>query len=135
MIAYIFTEPELKFLCGALNARGLEKRRFSEETLTKEECAQAVQSLSEKSFVEIRGEKIIVDSGIVFLIAAMGMAGRLFAGDNFTGYIAGEISLLLIDDPNSGSFMLYPFENEDNLIKWLYENEIYIWKDIKLEDR
>lgn len=135
MIAYIFTEQELKFLCGALGVRGLEKRRFSDKPLTEEECTQALQSLSEKSFIDFRGKNFVIDSGIAFLIVSVGKAERLLAGDGFTGYIAAEISLLLRDDPNSGSFMLYPFENEDNLIKWLYENEIYIWKDIKLEDR
>ncbi len=138
MIAYIFTEQELKFLCGALDVRGLAKHQISDSPVTDAEREQALRTLLEKDFVRTSGDKIIVNSGIALLIGEFEKAKRLLIGYNgrlFTAYIAAEISVLLINDNNSGKYMLYPFENEDNLIKWLHENNIFIWRDIRLEDK
>lgn len=138
IIAYIFTKSELKFLCGALNVRGLAKHQFSDEPLTDKLCAEAVQALSGKAFITVSNDKITVNSGIAFLIDALGKAYRLFIGEDekiFTAYIADEISLLLINDKNSGKYMLYPFENEEKLVEWLNDNNIFTWKDIRLEEK
>lgn len=138
MIAYIFTEPELKFFCGALGVRGLAKHQFSEDPLTDAECEQAIGPLSEKDFIAVQNGGITVNSGIALLIGALGKAKRLLIGDMekiFTAYIADEISLLLINDKNSGNYMLYPFENEDKLVERLHEENIFTWKDIRLEGK
>ena len=138
MIAYIFTEPELKFLCGALNVRGLAKHQFFESTLTDVECKQAVETLLEKDFIAVQSGGIAVNSGISLLISALGKAKRLLIGEDekiFTAYIANEISLLLINDKNSGNYMLYPFENEEKLVERLHEENIFTWKDIRLEGK
>ncbi len=138
MIAYIFTEPELKFLCGALNVRGLAKHQFSENSLTDAEYKQAVDTLSEKDFIAVQSDKITVNSGIALLIGALGKAKRLLIGENekiFTAYIADEISMLLINDKNSVNYMLYPFEHEEKLVERLHEENIFTWKDIRLEEK
>lgn len=138
MIAYIFTEQELKFLCEALGVRGLAKHQFSDSPVTDVEREQAVRTLSEKDFIQKRGGRIIVNSGIALLMGEFKKARRLLIGDNgrhFTAYITAGISVLLINDKNSGKYMLYPFENEDDLIKWLHENNIFMWRDIRLEDK
>ena len=137
MIAYIFTESELKFLCGALGVRGLAKHQFPESPLTDVECKHAIGTLSEKDFIAVQSGGITVNSGIALLIGALGKAKRLFIGDSekiFTAYIADEISLLLINDKNSGNYMLYPFETEDKLVERLHEENIFTWKDIRLEE-
>ena len=136
MIAYIFTEPELKFLCGALNVRGLAKHQFSESPLTDAECEQAIGTLSEKDFISVQSGGIAVNSGIAMLIGTLGKAEKLFIGRNekiFTAYIADEISLLLINDKNSGNYILYPFEHEEKLVERLHEENIFTWKEIRLE--
>ena len=138
MITYIFTEPELKFLCGALNVRGLAKHQFSESPLTDAECEQAIGTLSEKDFIAVQSSGITVNSGIDMLIGSLGKAKRLLIGDGekfFTAYIANEISLLLINDKNSGNYMLYPFEHEEKLVEHLYEENIFTWEDIRLEEK
>lgn len=138
MIAYIFTEQELKFLCRALNVRGLAKHQFPDSALTDIEYGQAVQSLSEKKFITVQNSNIIVNSGIAVLIKTFGTAKHLLVGDNdriFTAYINDGISVLLINDMNSSNYMLYPFEDENNLVERLHENNIYTWKDIRLEDK
>lgn len=137
MIAYIFTETELKFLCGLLGVRGLAKHQFSDSSVSGAECEQAVRSLSEKDFVTVREDGITVNSGIALLIDSLGKAERLLIGEGekiFTAYISAEISLLLINDANSGNYMLYPFENEEKLVERLHENSIFTWKDIRLEE-
>lgn len=138
MISYIFTEPELKLLCGALNVRGLAKHQFPDSTLTDIEYGQAVQSLSTKKFITVQNDNIVINSGIVVLIKTFGTAKRLFIGDKdrlFTAYINDDISVLLINDINSSNYMLYPFEDENTLVERLHENNIYTWKDIRLEDK
>ncbi|MCX4374912.1 MAG: hypothetical protein OSJ61_01945 [Lachnospiraceae bacterium] len=138
MISYIFTEPELKFLCGTLGVRGLAKHQFSENQLTDAECEQAIETLSEKDFIAAQSGGITVNSGIALLIGALGKARRLLIGEDekiFTAYIADEISLLLINDKNSGNYMLYPFETEDKLVERLHEENIFAWKDIRLEEK
>lgn len=138
MITYIFTEPELKFLCGALNVCGLAKHQFSKSPLTDAECEQAIGTLSEKGFIAVQSGGITVNSGIAMLIGALGKAERLLIGEDkkiFTAYIADEISLLLINDKNSGNYMLYPFEHEEKLVERLHEENIFTWKDIRLEEK
>lgn len=138
MIAYIFTEPELKFLCGALGVRGLAKHQFSENPLTDAEYEQAIGTLSEKDFIAVKSGGITVNSGISLLVGALGKAKRLLIGEDekiFTAYIANEISLLLINDKNSGNYMLYPFEHEELLVGRLHEENIFTWKDIRLEEK
>lgn len=138
MISYIFTESELKFLCGALGVRGLAKHQFSENQLTNAECEQAIETLSEKDFIAVQSGGITVNSGIALLIGALGKARRLLIGEDekiFTAYIADEISLLLINDKNSGNYMLYPFETEEKLVERLHEENIFAWKDIRLEEK
>lgn len=138
MIAYIFTEKELKFLCGSLGVRGLAKHQFSENQLTDAECEQAIGTLAEKDFIAVQSGGITVNSGIALLIGALGKAKRILIGENekiFTAYIAEEISLLLINDKNSGNYMLYPFETEDKLVERLHEENIFAWKDIRLEGK
>lgn len=138
MIAYTFTEPELKFLCGALNVCGLAKHQFSEISLTDAECKQAVETLSEKDFITVQSGGITVNSGIAMLIGALGKAKKLLIGEDekiFTAYIADEISLLLINAKNSGNYMLYPFEHEEMLVERLHEENIFTWKDIRLEGK
>lgn len=138
MIAYIFTEPELKFLCGALNVRGLAKHQFYENPLTDAECKQAVDTLSGKDFIDVQSGGIAVNSGIALLIGVLGKARRLLIGEDekiFTAYITDEISLLLINDKNSGNYMLYPFEHEERLVERLHEENIFTWKDIRLEEK
>lgn len=138
MIAYIFTETELKFLCGTLGVKGLAKHQFSESPLTDVECKQAVETLSEKDFIAVQNGGITVNSGIALLISVLGKAKRLLIGEDekiFTAYIADEISLLLINDKNSGNYMLYPFEHEEKLVERLHEENIFTWKDIRLEEK
>lgn len=138
MIAYIFTKPELKFLCEALNVRGLVKHQLSENPLTDAECEQAIGTLAEKDFIAVQSGGITVNSGIALLIGALGKAKRILIGENekiFTAYIAEEISPLLINDKNSGNYMLYPFETEDKLVERLHEENIFTWKDIRLEGK
>ncbi|MCM1060282.1 MAG: hypothetical protein NC452_08300 [Eubacterium sp.] len=137
MIAYIFTEPELKFLCDALSVRGLAAHQFPESTLTGAEYEQAVHTLSKKNFIGVNNDKITVDSGIALFIGTFGNAVRLLIGEGekiFTAYINDEISLLLKNDLNSGNYMLYPFETEEKLVEYLHEENIFTWKDIRLED-
>lgn len=136
MIAYIFTEKELKFLCAALSVRGLAKHQFNENPLTEKECSETVGTLSKKDFIAVQDGKMTVNSGIAFLIGALGKAKRLLIGEGvFTAYICNEISLLLINDKNSKNYMLYPFESESELTKWLNNENIFTWKEIELEEQ
>lgn len=137
MIGYIFTENELKLLCGAMNIRALAKHQFPNMNITAKEWAQAEDTLAEKGFA-VKDGGITIGSGIALMIRSMGKAERLFIGDGerkFTAYICPKISLLLINDVNSRNYMLCPFENEDFLAEYLNENGLYEWKDIRVEEK
>ncbi len=134
MISYIFTETELRLLCGMLEVRGLPAWEFSVDRLSDEECERALASLSDKGFISISGNGTVINSGIAFLIKKLGMAKKLFLNISekfFAGYICEEISLLMTADKGSGNYFLYPFEKENELISRLHESNIYEWKEIR----
>lgn len=115
----------------------LAKHQFDDEKLTETDCKAVIKNLSQKGFIAKREDKISVNSGIAFMISSLGKAKRLFIQKHervFTAYICGEISLLLINDTKSNNYMLYPFENEDKLVEWLNENNIFNWEDARFEN-
>ena len=138
MIAYIFSSSELKLICKILKIKGLAKHQFSNSELSGIEYDKALQTLMKKEFIVTRGENIIINSGITVLVETFKTAKHLLIGDIdriFTAYISTDISVLLINDTKSDNFWLYPYENEDKLVDWLHDNNIYAWKDIRLEER
>lgn len=137
MIAYIFTAAELRFLCGALEVKGLPAEEFSGEGLSEDEREEVLKSLSRKGFFKLGGEGAVINSGIAFLIKMLGSAEKLYlnvSGEFFAGYICGEVSLLLRADEGSGKYFLYPFEKENELISRLHDNNIFEWKEIRGKD-
>jgi hypothetical protein len=137
MICYIFTSRELMLLCGIMQVQGLAKHQFPETHLSDDEFASAAKTLAEKGFIAVADGRMIINSGIAFLIRSMGNTKRLLIGDGerkFTGYITDKLSMLLICDKNSPNLLLHPYETEDELIEKLHENEIYEWKDIRMEE-
>ena len=137
MIAYIFSENELKFLCGKLGVHRLAKHQFKNNIIDESGCEQALCSLSDKGFASVQCSNVFLNSAIAMFINAFNKAERLLIGNGerkFTAYLTADITFLLINDENSENFLLYPYENEDALVKWLNENGIYEWIDIRLEE-
>lgn len=136
LIAYKFTETELRFLCeqlGNIKPWGI----FTEGgALSGDECRQAMASLRNKGFVAGEDSSASVNSVIALLIRSLGKAQRILVGaeDGFTAYICENISLLLIKDGGEGRFLLYPFQSERSLSEWLGENGIYQWDTLREEE-
>ncbi len=135
LIAYKFTETELRFLCeqlGNIKPWGI----FTEGgALSADECRQAMDSLRNKGFVAGEDSSASVNSVIALLIRSLGRAQRILVGaeEGFTAYICENISLLLIKDGGEGRFLLYPFQSESSLSEWLGENGIYQWDTLREE--
>lgn len=133
MISYIFTENEMKLLCGLMKLEILSVHQFSDRKLTEDEYSQALESLQRKSFVTVHGGDAEINSGIYIMLDEMNNAEKIYRNTGetiFTAYICKYMSLLLIH--RSNRLMLYPFENENLLDEWLKENEILHYEVIKL---
>lgn len=134
MISYIFTENELKLLCGIMKLDALPIHQISDRTLTEEEYSKALESLQKKSFMVLRDGTAEINSGIYVMLDAMRNAAKLYRNMGktvFTAYICEKISLLLLS--KNAHLLLYPFENEKLLKDWLKENEITNYEEITLK--
>lgn len=134
MISYIFTENELKLLCGLMKLKALPVHQFSENELTEDEYIKALEGLQRKSFVTLHNESAVINSGIYVMLDEMSKAERIYRNIGktvFTAYACKNISLLLLS--RSNRLMLYPFEKEKLLKEWLKENEILHYEEITLK--
>ena len=133
MISYIFTEPELKYLCGIMKTDVLTLHMINGSEISASECLNAKRSLEEKGFIEIKNELCVINSVIAFLFRVMASAERIFVGNGNTKFTAfiGKCSVLLSE--SFGQFVLSPFENEAFLVAYLRENGLTEWSDIRLE--
>lgn len=133
MISYIFTEQELKYLCGIMKTDVLPLHMINGSEISDSECRNAKRSLEEKGFIEIKNELCVINSVIAFLFRVMASAERIFVGNGNTKFTAfiGKCSVLLSE--SFGQFVLSPFENEAFLVAYLRENGLTEWSDIRLE--
>lgn len=133
MISYIFTEQELKYLCGIMKTDVLPLHMINDSEISASECLNAKRSLEEKGFIEIKNELCVINSVIAFLFRVMASAERIFVGNGNTKFTAfiGKCSVLLSE--SFGQFVLSPFENEAFLVAYLRENGLTEWSDIRLE--
>ena len=134
MISYIFSENELKLLCGLMKIEALSRHQFSENALTDIEYMSALESLQKKNFIVLRNEIAEINSGIYVMLDSMSKAVKLYrnmGGTVFTAYICEDMSLLLLS--KGIRLFLYPFENEQLLKDWLVKNEILNYEEIILK--
>ena len=78
MISYIFTEQELKYLCGIMKTDVLPLHMINGSEISASECLNAKRSLEEKGFIEIKNQLSVIN--IVIPVSGHGFRRTYICG-------------------------------------------------------